>query len=74
MLISADEAKAKWCPMVRMAEYDAMNNANVGPAVNRFVVNVDGQTTWVGRCIADECMAWCWAAGMSRGYCGLAGQ
>ena len=65
--MTEDEAKRKWCPMVRFA------GAQV--AFNR-----DTQTPeYVTRCIGSECMMWRETSappitGKFHGYCGLGGK
>jgi hypothetical protein len=62
--MTEEEAKMKWCPMVRYADCGA-NNAS---AVNR-----DGtwETNIIDRCIASDCMMWRWDDNYPDGHCGL---
>lgn len=76
MLMTEEEAKAKWCPMVR---FHATLTDDMTP--NRNVKSGD-----VSLCLASHCAMWRWGdAGahnpltniwerLPRGYCGLAGQ
>lgn len=67
--MTEDEAKKKWCPMVR-------TGLTAGMAVNQHCNgDVDSET----RCIASTCMMWRWEYGASarpndHGWCGLAGK
>ncbi len=59
--MTEDEAKTKWCPMVR-------TGLTAGMAVNQHTNDeVYGET----RCVASECMMWREYRG--NGWCGLAG-
>lgn len=66
MIVTANEAKALWCPFVR-----ANNSLRDDPVpVNRF-----GRSDC--NCLADGCMMWIWYNNPSnpekrRGFCGLA--
>jgi len=65
MMMTEEEAKTKWCPMVRVA------HATTDIAVNR--ASEYSHT----RCLASECMMWQWKdksdlqGTIPRGYCGL---
>lgn len=48
MLLSMNEAKSKWCPMVRM-------DAGTQSTQNR---GVQGELIFPSNCVADECMMW----------------
>jgi len=65
--MTEDEAKTKWCPMVR-------TGLTVGMAVNHHVdMNPGGQGVHdETRCIASGCMMWREYRG--NGWCGLAGH
>jgi hypothetical protein len=69
-MMTEEEAKTKWCPMVRTT-----SNPSGCCSINRLYVS---SVTTETRCIASECMAWRWfgrgAARPDRGYCGLAGK
>lgn len=86
-LHTEDEAKTKWCPMVRITpgneHWHRLTNREaplIGPDIDGHLIAC--------RCIASACMAWRWAteytAGppryepeakpVTRGYCGLAGR
>ena len=63
--MTEEEAKKKWCPMVR-------TGLTMGMAVNHHIDMMPGgqgvhdET----RCIASDCMMWRFT---TTGYCGLAG-
>lgn len=66
--MTEDEAKTKWCPMVRVEMV-------AGIAVNRHVADVpdtlDG-TYDETRCIGSGCMMWKWHQMTGpHGFCGL---
>lgn len=68
--MTEDEAKTKWCPMVR-AGIDA------GMAVNHHVdMRPKGDGVYdQSRCIGSGCMMWRWHSNEGKGfkgYCGLA--
>ena len=70
-MMTEDEAKTKWCPMVRLAP--------LGPGESyKKSTNRMGKGDPDSCCIASDCMAWRWfgrgAARPDRGYCGLAGK
>lgn len=68
------DAKAKWCPFVRMALVEgiaANRTGNMNPDGEGYA-NIHAET----RCIAGECMAWVWFRAPSQerlgdGDCGL---
>lgn len=70
--MTEEEAKTKWCPMVRAGHV-------AGMAVN---VEPNGDFKYVTRCIASDCMMWkqyVVPTGkkdelLAGGYCGLAGK
>lgn len=76
--MTEDEAKTKWCPFSRTANYD-------NTATNR---NIKGDGLVTARCLGSACMAWRatdnesepFAPGMPEpkskpaGFCGLAGR
>jgi hypothetical protein len=71
-MMTEDEAKTKWCPMVRLAP--------LGPGESyKKSTNRMGKGDPDSCCIASDCMAWrCidregWRR-PDRGYCGLAGK
>lgn len=84
MLLTEDEAKAKWCPFSRVLVTD---QAELPVAVNRNNQTGAGGFWKGSKCVASECMAWRWGsdAGQSetdgsvsyedfdKGCCGLAG-
>lgn len=76
MLVTEEEAKKRWCPMVRHSN---------GPdgTWNRYASNPQIPEHY--KCIASECMAWRLAErekidmygktkGQNRGFCGLSGN
>lgn len=69
--MTPEEAKTKWCPMVRMGSGGG-NTAN-----NRWE---DGEILHAMHCIGPDCMAWRWIPGMQEagfkpgGYCGAFGK
>lgn len=84
--MTEDEARTKWCPMVR-------TGLVAGMAVNHHVGRDGlhaGDVHDETRCVASECMMWRWAAKSTmkgppsamasvdqkdwKGYCGLAGS
>jgi hypothetical protein len=71
--MTEDEAKTKWCPMVRVIAYNGTYSSN------RLDSSVMSK-----KCIASNCMLWRWLhpeyvrgteadKGLS-GYCGLGGK
>ena len=75
--MTEDEARKKWCPMVRWTSHDC-EAKYADPFENR------GEAC---NCIASECMMWQWEKGtaivdgglqadvqLDIGYCGLAGK
>lgn len=68
--MTEDEAKTKWCPMVRITATKGYEDVD-----NR------GQALGDYQCIASDCMMWRLITGESglpidgeRGYCGLGGK
>lgn len=80
-----EEAKAKWCPFVRIAQVGTI----AAPSYNRLEAD-----NYQGKCIGSACMAWRWNREIvgrrsemnsrhsepiygdwstTNGYCGLAG-
>lgn len=51
--MTEDEAKAKWCPFVRLTQ----GNKQYHPVTNRFVT-VAGDNSNKPTCLASACMAW----------------
>jgi hypothetical protein len=59
-MLTEDEAKAKWCPFVRIDAYPRGLGVGAAPAVNR-AHEMNGDFTTVEpkcRCIGSACMAW----------------
>ena len=76
--MTEDEAREKWCPMVRHTD-------NESGGANRWLMGENPDPKWgtpnnpsVCRCIASECMWWVWENGRivngklrkTRGHCG----
>lgn len=68
MIHSIQEAREKWCPMVR---YDGDNGGTFNRGISEPLNNGNGR--YVCNCIADECMWWKWDGDLS-GYCGKVGR
>jgi len=69
MICTVEEAKKKWCPMVR--HQDTAND----PASNRASVFNPCEVERWNRCIADKCFPgwrW-WDSDKKSGYCGFGG-
>jgi hypothetical protein len=72
MFTSIEDARAKWCPFVRLDGYNRYNNTKSDGFVNSPAVY---------HCIADECMMWrgihahlkhgAQEALHNHGYCGM---
>lgn len=86
MLMTANEAREKWCPMVRIARREVeMYGRSEGQQHIVAGCNTDAlgrnRVPASCRCIASECAMWRWATkGLScaniepTGYCGIAGR
>ncbi len=62
-----EDAKQKWCPMVRCAAGIEDNNAaNCGETI-------ENRNPPFARCIGSECMMWR-NLGKNKGFCGLGGN
>jgi hypothetical protein len=68
MMLTAEEAKTKWCPFARLGSYQSggVNRSGLSPS------------DWP-HCIAEDCMAWRWwnqpaNEAKHKGYCGLVGK
>jgi hypothetical protein len=74
MQVTEEQAKELWCPMVRMgvARNVLLEGEPAFPPSNREVRNCDGDSAWIGRCIASQCMAWSPGHKTGTGSCGLA--
>lgn len=67
--MTEDEAKTKWCPMVRSSDTDqTVDNAYISDRNPSY-----------SRCIGSDCMMWRWKLDVrfaetskTDGYCGLA--
>lgn len=84
MILTAEEAKKKWCPMVRVVEVET-DSGELSNSFNRYHAG-SGQShgsihdNGVCRCLADDCMLWCWVDSLDaipkvdkrrHGRCGL---
>lgn len=79
MIVTEEDAKTKWCPMVRHIErQDSGESSN-----NRCFPVDDPKKTGISnnvwnKCIGSHCMMWRRTNAVSaidlRGYCGLAGK
>lgn len=61
-----EEAKNKWCPFVRVSEYEG------GSSYNKFVM--PDKFPQSSMCIANKCMLWEWdyiEDEPGTGYCGM---
>lgn len=73
--MTEDEAKTKWCPMVRTAYRDYIN---VGESPELGLCTVNDKESEASRCIASKCMMWRESSPLGsmatgpHGYCGLA--
>jgi len=71
--MTVDEAKAKWCPMVRASTYAAITEDGAESAAN-CCNNGERNPDW-SRCIGPECMMWVAdrveQIGKEWGHCGL---
>lgn len=79
MILTEENAKTKWCPMVRVFKNECEKT---------YTTNEDFNNGFEKTCIASDCMMWRWNkvyAGLSHGgkqtnysndggYCGLAGK
>lgn len=69
--MTEDEAKTRWCPMVR----SLYSSAVFGVGLNRGLPNNSA-----ARCCGSSCMMWRWTlpgykeASTAQGYCGLGGK
>ncbi len=84
--MTEDEAKTKWCPMVRQMSTTVVSYAPAGPMSQQYAVvpagvgiNRESNTTApaaeYAKCIASECMMWRTFGSLTpSGYCGLAGR
>lgn len=76
--VTEDEAKTKWCPMVRHTQ-TPVERRHTGEVfgINRYGRN---SSPLFSKCIASACMFWCWqddygasmgvVASKTHGYCG----
>lgn len=79
MMLTAEEARAKWCPMAAFPLILATPQGQLPVGVGNRGVGPSGPTVEAmdnpssARCIATRCMAWRPCADGLRGHCGLAG-
>lgn len=72
MLSIQDEARRKWCPMVRFSQ--PVTNGRSGTIVGAAAGNVhEFEGSERALCVASACMMWRWTNDGRTGYCGLAG-
>ena len=72
--MTEQEARTKWCPMVRITWYPTPAPETSISGWNRDEMNTN--------CMASDCMMWRWHGGRrpekqmeaARGYCGLGGK
>lgn len=77
-MLTEDEAKTKWCPLVRVLEFEDKHAGAgktyewVAAAVNRSASDIISNS-----CVAAKCMFWRWSQqdreGVPTGFCGAAG-
>ena len=73
--MTEEEARTKWCPMVRLAWQVNPDRPHDAITANRWG---SGQPIDVATCIGSACMMWRWEHKQherwedSEGYCGLA--
>jgi len=80
--MTEDEAKKKWCPMVRAGDVNTYGCATLAGAWNSYMQKVDVDKYKLirnpkeARCLASKCMMWReYVADLELyGYCGLAGK
>lgn len=77
MLTTEQEAKGKWCPMVRMPMItDSGRGPDAATAINTTPDGARGPASGTN-CIGRRCMMWRWmgrpSANNITGYCGIAG-
>lgn len=75
-MITPEDARTMWCPMVRGANHRSMGGADPTICSVNQTETVTDQSG--SRCIANDCMMWRWGQTghiqMNVGYCGLAGR
>ena len=62
-----EEAKKKWCPMVRIEANTFQASYNKYPSVGTGLPTLS-------LCIASDCMMFRFVQTQRKGYCGLAGR
>ena len=69
--MTEDEAKTKWCPMVRCLVYNAQGSGAANQAYVDEVVDIN-----LAMCKGSLCMMWrqTYTDTAQFGYCGLAGK
>lgn len=73
MYSTEEEAKTKWCPMVRSIVLGPSNQF-LGIGANADYHHRGDQTNQCSRCIGSNCMMWRSHSNPQYGYCGLAGK
>jgi len=65
--LTEDQARTKWCPMVRQA--GIYNDVTPNRSGFRATSGIDQGYAW-NKCVASDCMMW--QSVLDKGYCGLA--
>lgn len=68
--MTEEEARTKWCPMVRFAANEEDSAANRWPSLDKPVVTM---TPDESMCIASDCMMWVWSDATYEGATGKCG-
>lgn len=74
--MTEDEAKTKWCFMVKSMPHIMFSDGPDGDATKRRINAAEDEQRKY-RCIGSDCMAWRWineTAETGIGYCGMAGK
>lgn len=82
-MMTEDEAKKRWCPMVRVIVTPQCVEWQQRALTNRISFVESGSSE--SNCIASDCMAWRWEDDLiaeeyrpkkksNKGYCSLAGK
>lgn len=74
MIVTVNEAKQKWCPMVRHIDLRADSHGTAAAGSN---AGGKGRVDEANCCVGPQCMMWRFAEAMhdgtETGFCGLAG-
>ena len=69
MTLTEDQAKTKWCPMVRYVPARKFSFGRIKVAVNRWLDSDETQLSPMPSCcIGSDCMAWRWECTGAVGY------